>query len=198
VTLRRGFKAEAERISAEVRREMNLSLEDRLDPSMLARHLCIPVIDIEMAARRLGKPDFGRYFLIEDVESLSAMTLFHGRKRIVLHNGSHAPTRQASNIAHEISHCLLEHIPGPVLRPDGCRYWNEGMEAEAAWLGGALLVPRIGALQHARAGLAVDQIARHFAVSSHLCRWRMNETGIAQQLRRYATFRSAKRQTAAR
>jgi len=175
---------------------MNLSLVDRLDPFALARHLCIPVLGIGKLVTLIGREDLGKYFLSEDVESFSAMTLFDGWKRTVVHNESHAPTRQASDIAHEVSHCLLEHLPEPVLRQDGHRCWNEQVETEATWLSGALLVPRAGALQLARSGLAIDLIARRFGVSSILCRWRMNETGIAEQLHRYANLRKTSRNAA--
>jgi Zn-dependent peptidase ImmA (M78 family) len=198
MSFRRGFKAEAERIAAEIREELNLPLDDRLDPLCLARHLCIPVLEIGKLATLLGKPALGNYFLIEDVDSLSALTLFDGSKRIIVHNESHAPTRQVSNLAHEISHCILEHVPEPVLRPDGRRCWNEEVEAEATWLAGALLVPRAGALKLARGGLEDDLIARHFGVSTALCRWRMNETGISSQLQRYAKFRKTGGRAAAR
>jgi Zn-dependent peptidase ImmA (M78 family) len=136
MSLRRGFKAEAERIAAEIREELNLSLDDRLDPLSLARHLCIPVLEIGDLAALSRNAGLGDYFLIEDADCLSALTLFDGTKRTIVHNESHAPTRQVSNLAHEISHCLLEHVPEPVARPDGRRCWNEEVEAEATWLGG--------------------------------------------------------------
>jgi Zn-dependent peptidase ImmA (M78 family) len=198
MSFRRGFKAEAERIAAQTREELNLSLDDRLDPLSLARHLCIPVLEIGELAAMLGKPALGSYFLIEDVDSLSALTLFYGRKRMIVHNESHAPTRRVSNLAHEISHCILEHVPEPVLRPDGRRCWNEKVEAEAAWLAGALLLPRAGALKLARGGLDDDLIARCFGVSAALCRWRMNETGISSQLQRHANLRRTGGRAAAR
>ena len=198
MSLRRGFKAEAERISIEVRTEMRLRPEDRLDPFALAKHLSVPVIGIRDAARLVRRSDLGSYFLTEDVESLSAITLFQGRKRIVLHNDRHAATRQASNVAHEISHCLLEHSPEPAVGPDGCRMWNREVEMEAEWLGGALLMPRAGALKHARAGLTPELIADHFGVSLALCRWRLQHTGILSQLQRYASLRRAVRRAAAR
>jgi hypothetical protein len=189
MSFRWGFKAEAERIAAELREELNLSLDHRLDPLTLARHLCIPVLEIGRLAALLGEPGLGNYFLIEDVDSLSALTLFFGSRRTIVHNESHAPTRQVSNLAHEISHCILEHVPEPLLRPDGHRCWNEVVEAEATWLAGALLVPRAGALELARRGMEDDLIARHFGVSTPLCRWRMNETGISSQLKRYGNLR---------
>ena len=60
---------------------------------------------------------------------------------------------------------------------------------EATWLAAALLVPRAGALRLARGGVVDDLIARRFGVSTALCRWRMNETGISSQLQRYANLR---------
>lgn len=197
MSLRRGFKAEAERIAAEIRAELNLSLDDRLDPLSLARHLCIPVLEIGDLAALSSNPSLGDYFLIEDVDCLSALTLFDGTKRTIIHNESHAPTRQVSNLAHEISHCLLEHVPEPLVHPDGRRCWNEEVEAEATWLAGALLVPRAGALKLARSGFGEEVIARHFGVSTSLCRWRMNETGITSQLQRYANLVRTGRRAAA-
>jgi hypothetical protein len=59
-------------------------------------------------------------------------------------------------------------------------------------------VPRAGALKLARGGMEDDLIARHFGVSTPLCRWRMNETGISSQLQRYGNLRSTGSRTAAR
>ena len=62
-------------------------------------------------------------------------------------------------------------------------------EDEATWLGGALLVPRDGALNLVRRGIELPSIARNFGVSEALCRWRINETGVAQQIRRLSKWR---------
>jgi len=45
VTLRRGFKAEAEREAARVRKELGLASHDRLDSRDLAKHLGIAIVD---------------------------------------------------------------------------------------------------------------------------------------------------------
>ncbi len=45
MTLRRGFKAEAVREAARVRKELGLASHDRLDPRDLAKHLNVSIVD---------------------------------------------------------------------------------------------------------------------------------------------------------
>ena len=186
MTFRRGFKTEAERISLEVRLELALSATDRLEVLVMAAHLGIPVIPMSALPEGDGQGGFLHVFRYREQESFSAVTIFKGDARLIVHNDSHHPHRQASNIAHEVSHCLLEHKPSPLVSDSGCRHWNAEFEAEADWLGGALLVPRDGALSFVRAGLSADEIAEHYGVSEALCRWRLNQTGVMQQMQRYA------------
>lgn len=183
MSMRRGFKAEAERIAIEVRSELSLTATSRLDPYLLARHLCIPVLTIRQCLRVSEKNSHLRLLLTKESDSFSAITLFFGPRRIIVHNESHARTRQANDIVHEISHCLLEHPPLPVTDAHGCRYWNETVEDEANWLSGTLLVPRTGAIALARNGNSVEEIASHYGVSTQLCRWRICTTGVYHQLR---------------
>lgn len=189
MSLRRGFKAEAERIASDVREELELLPTQRLDPLKLAGHLEIPVFPIRELTRLAVHPDLLRLFLTADRDSFSAVTVFYGRRRIIIHNESHARTRQASNISHELSHCLLEHPPTPAVSPEGCRYWDNDVEDEATWLGAALLIPRDGALELVKRGIPLAAIARNYGVSESLCRWRINETGVAQQVRRLSRWR---------
>jgi Zn-dependent peptidase ImmA (M78 family) len=149
---RRGFKAEAERIAIEIRGELSLTATCRLDPHLLAQHLEIPVLTIRQCLRVSEHASRIELLLNEENNSFSALTLFWGRRRIIVHNESHAPTRQANDIVHEVAHCLLEHPPAPVTDHHGCRYWNEAFENEADWLSGTLLVPRKGAVALARSG----------------------------------------------
>lgn len=109
-------------------------------------------------------------------------------KRCIVHNESHHPHRQASNLAHEISHTLLEHEPTPVADNEGQRYWDPEVEEEASWLGAALLVPREGALVMLKAGCPIERIALHFAVSDTFCRWRIRQSGIDKQAERWRRY----------
>lgn len=190
MNLRRGFKSEAERIAQEVREELELSPLDALDVFVLAAHLEIPVFGMRDAAHYSdGAASFLLHFASRELDSFSAMTVFNDGRRVIIHNEFHAPTRQASNIAHELSHCLLEHEPSPVFSPEGCRHWNSSVEDEATWLAGTLLVPREGALAFCKRNWTIERIAEHFAVSEALCRQRINQTGIRLQIQRLATSR---------
>lgn len=184
--MKRGFKAEAERIATESRLELGLRCIDRLEPIDLAKHLEIPIFTMaELMAQCNGGTDFCEYFSQIAPDSFSAVTIFvRNYRRIIVHNETHHPNRQASNISHEISHTLLEHAPTAVANSNGQRFWDSEMEQEATWLGAALLVPREGALELARSGATAAEIAAQYGVSESLCSWRIINTGIPQQLQR--------------
>ena len=146
--LRRGFKAEAEALVKEIRAELGLAKLDRLDPHRLACHLAIPVITLNDLPDNL---DGAQHFLSVGRKAFSALTVFDRHRRMIVHNDSHSPARQNSNLAHELAHGLLLHEPAPALkRLTGCRNWNDTNEAEAAWLGSVLLVTDDMALAVAR------------------------------------------------
>jgi Zn-dependent peptidase ImmA (M78 family) len=186
--VKRGFKTNAERIATEVRGELDLGDDERLEPLELAEHLAIPVFDLRDASRVASKSSFSEYFAVADPDSFSAVTVFQGYKRVIVHNENHHPNRQASNLTHEVSHSLLEHEPAPVASADGQRYWDQEVEAEANWLGAALLVPRSGALLMAKSDWTIQEIATHYGVSESLCRWRISQTGIAYQVQNWRKY----------
>jgi len=134
--VKRGFKAEAERIATDTRLELGLKCTDQLDPIELAQHLEIPVVAMgELESHHSGRSDFSHYFSATDPDSFSAVTIFVGNyRRIIVHNENHHPHRQSSNISHEISHTLLEHVPTAIVGSNGQRFWDSEMEQEANWL----------------------------------------------------------------
>jgi len=184
VTFRRGFKAEAERISLDIRSELGLSTTDVLDVFALAKHLEIPALPMSALESKNTNGMFRNFFTYQEQDSFSAVTVFNNRVRIIVHNESHHPNRQASNIAHEISHCLLEHEPAPLISEAGCRHWDSVLEMEADWLGAALLVPREGGLCLLNQGQSITEIARNYGVSETLCKWRLHQTGVIEQIKR--------------
>ncbi len=184
---RRGFKTEAERIALDVRAELGWSATDALDVFAVAERWGIPVVPMSILAGECGAGGFVRTFRTSEQDSFSAVTIFTGAARLIVHNDSHHPHRQLSNIAHELSHCILEHQPTCLRNGDsGCRDWNATYEAEADWLGGTLLIPRVGGLQYVKWGRTIDEIAAHFQVSESLARWRINQTGIMQHAERFS------------
>jgi IrrE N-terminal-like domain len=181
MALRRGFKTEAEQIAAEIRSDLRISLHDSLDPLQLADHLDIPVWPLSrlhlVAPSIAGLDEAVAYLSKTDTSALSAVTVFCGTTRTIVHNDGHSLARQASNISHEAAHGLLLHPPGPVLDRRGCRLWNADVEDEATWLGATLLIPGPAARRAARRRLSIDEVAEHFGCSSEMARWRLNMTG---------------------
>jgi hypothetical protein len=188
--LRRGFKTTAEAISGELRGEMGLSAHDRLDCEALAGHLAIDVAPITELGE-FGATQSALECLLEPEMRFSAITVYRGSRCRIFYNHTHARTRQANSIAHELSHIVLEHEPERFVATGGVRNWNETQEAEADWQAGALLVPRDGALCWLADGGDMSGGAEHFAVSAELFRWRANQTGVVAQLRRRARRRAA-------
>jgi Zn-dependent peptidase ImmA (M78 family) len=179
---RRGFKTEANEIARETRRELRLRDVDPLDPWKLAAHLEVPVVPL--SSLRTDAPRAARLFRIVEPETFSAVTVFAGTKRMIVYNDSHSRGRQASDIAHELAHALLQHPAAPVLDDLGCRNWDGSLEDEANWLGAALLISEEAAIAIALNGTLLDVAAARYGVSKHLLRFRLNVTGARVRVRR--------------
>lgn len=161
------------------RSELGLRPWDRLDPLVLAEHLAIPVFTL--SGLREADPIAADVFLVAEPSAFSAVTVFDGHARVVIHNDAHSPTRQASNICHELGHGLLQHNPGPALDGSGCRNWDQVMEDQAQLMAGALLVHELGLIAALRKGHPHDTIASQFGVSQEMISWRINATGALKR-----------------
>jgi IrrE N-terminal-like domain len=109
MAMRRGFKTQANQIAREVRGELGLGPTDPLDPWKLAAFLDIPVIGLTDLAAAV--PDAVHHFQQIEPGAFSAATVFAGTQRLIVHNDTHSPARQASNVTHEGAHGLLLHEP---------------------------------------------------------------------------------------
>jgi len=134
----------------------------------------------------MAAPEAVRHFCVVDPTRFSAVTVFMGLFRHIVHNDAHAAGRQASDIAHELAHGLLLHPPAPALDAGGCRNWDAELEEEANWLGGALLVPEEAAVLLARRGIPLDVAAEAYGVSEQMMDWRLNVTGARIRAQRRA------------
>ncbi len=182
MTLRRGFKAEADRIARDLRREMELSQTDPFDPFAASADLCIPLYAFGTV---VSDPRSVDAILLRDGR-LSAMTIFIGRnQRAIFYDENRASVRVVSDISHEIAHALLFH-PAHSLSDLGCAGIDRSAEEEAAHLAGVLLVPNEAALHVVSAGLASEAGSRLFGVSEQMMRYRINISG--------ARLRHARRQ----
>lgn len=179
---RRGFKAEANAIARDMRCELGIAPHEPLCPFRLAEHLCIPIVKLSSLRRQIPK-EVG--FLMHDgKEFFSAVTIFVGRCRTILHNDANSRSRQASDIAHEVGHALLQHPPAPPFCDLGNRNFNKDVEDEANWLGFALLISEEAAIHIVRSGWSIEVAARKYAVSNKVIRMRLNVTGARQRVGR--------------
>lgn len=186
--LRRGFKKEANGYAKEFRKELQLKAFDPLCPWALAELLTIPVIKLTSYS-----PDHKEAVQVltgPAQKEFSAISVFSGksRKRIIVHNNSHHPHRQAANIAHELSHAILLHPPTPPFTETGDRNYNPEikiLEDEANWLGPALMISEEAALHISRQKIPLDEASEIYGVSEQLIKMRINVTGA----RRRANYR---------
>lgn len=180
--MRRGFKTEANDYAREFREELELAMTGPLCPWKLAKYLEIPVITLSslepLAPREV------RFLLRRGRDYFSAVTLFGGTRRAILHNDGNAKTRQAADIAHELAHAILGHPPIRAFGEDGKRVINDEYEEEARWLGPALLVSEEAAVAIARSGRSIEEAANEFRVSPAILRMRLNVTGAYRRVSR--------------
>lgn len=183
--MRRGFKAWCERAAAEYRGDLDVSPDGPLDPRRLAAALQVRVLTPrEFPALSESSR---RQLLDEDRYGWSAVTVSRNGARLVVINPAHSPARQASNLAHELAHLILDHAPEQIsLSDEGVLLRLEHdpeQEDEADWLAGCLLAPRDALLRVYARNRSVERLARRFGVSLELIRWRLESTGVTRQIR---------------
>lgn len=182
---RYGFKAEAERLALELRAELGIGVYERLDPHALAGHLAVPVWTLDDLPHVL--PDVpalqAAVAVLQGPEraAFSAMTVFRGTERVIVHNAAHAVPRQASNLCHELAHGVLLHPPGAALGALGCRDWDGEIEREATFLAGALLVPIKAIWWAAKQRQPRHDIAEQYGCSPEMVQMRLNLTGAGKR-----------------
>ena len=186
--MRRGFKAQAERNAAAARAALGLTEAAPLDPWAYAEYLNVSVLDF--AALRLEHEVICQ--LTEtDASSWSALTLQEGGVFAIVINPAHAKARQRNDLAHELSHILLRHVPARVdVAPSNLLLlsdYSDEQEQEADWHGAALLLPRDALVRLRTRQKTTTEIADHFGVSTALCEWRLRMTGVDVQIRRSAS-----------
>jgi Zn-dependent peptidase ImmA (M78 family) len=179
----RGFKAEAERMAEQVRTELGLTNFQPINAHKLAEHLEISVWKLSNLHRRVdplkhdGLEQAIGSLLTPRASALSAMTVFRGSTRVIVHNDAAEPGRQLSDLTHELAHGLLLHDPAPAIDERGCRNWKSDIEKEAEFLGGALIITGKGARWIAKSGLSEADAAQKFGCSKEMVRWRINASG---------------------
>jgi Zn-dependent peptidase ImmA (M78 family) len=185
---RRGFKTEANGLVTEIRSELGLDALERFDAWVLADHLAIEVMGL--SSLRTNAPGVS-HLLDTEPEAFSAVTVFRGTERTVVHNDAHSSARQSSDVTHELAHGLLHHQPTPALDNFGCRLWDQNIEDEAGFLAGALLLTEDAALHIARSGVTAADAAAQFGISTQMVIYRLNVTGARVRVERARARRAS-------
>lgn len=182
MTLPKGFKADAERTAARIRTEMGVAASDPLQITALVEHHNIRLVSAETLV------DMARLEELERIQAFafSAATFDVKGGKVIVTNPLRSAGRLASDVAHELSHVLLDHELAEVREIEGVpfRTCQPAEEEQATHLGGTILLPRPLLLAAARLGLGPEQIARDVGVTTEMARFRFNTTGVARQLRR--------------
>jgi len=179
--LRRGFKSEANKYAREFRSELGVPPHGPLCPWQLAEHLSVPVYDLSEFAK--AESDAAFFLSDEGLWEFSGATFTFGSRRLIVINDAYSPKRQASDLSHELSHCILGHTPGPECQTIGSRQYDPAQEEEANYLGPALLISEEAALVIARRGLSKEQASIEYSVTEDIVQMRLNFTAAFKRVR---------------
>lgn len=177
--MRRGFKAEAERTSTQVRKDMNVGDSASVNATQFAKHLGI---EVRSASDLI---DIGKLEAIDAAQpgAFSACTFEIGNRRIIVWNPLSLPGRVQSDIAHEVSHLLLKHTVKEIQQVGEFSFFacDPEEEQEATWLAGCLLLPRSLLVDAARRHMSAESIAQTYGVSVQMANFRLRTSGVLRQ-----------------
>jgi hypothetical protein len=186
---KRGFKSWCEETALQLRKQLQAAPHSPLDPCQLAQHLNV-ILKTPNDFSKLPAATRTR-LLGEHADSWSAFTITNGRKPMIVYNPAHSPARTASNLMHEIAHIILRHRPAKMFFSTGgipLRSHDKDQEDEAAWLAGCLLLPRAILLVIGKKRMSEDDACAEFGVSRDLLKYRLNVSGVKEQLRRTRAY----------
>jgi Zn-dependent peptidase ImmA (M78 family) len=182
--LRRGFKSQCERRSAEIRKSLGLAHDEPLNAIDLAQQLNATIWS-ERDVVALPENDLAQ-LTVADGQSWSAFTLRVGNYYLVVFNSTQSPPRINSVIMHELAHISLGHeLHSASLTEDGHLVptnYSQDQEDEADWLGGTLLLPRPAMLKIRRDRLSDAAAMAKYKASEEMLKWRFRMTGVDYQL----------------
>ena len=148
---------------------MGLAEVDPIDPHAICARFEIELIP-------LSQLDPNNPFLDLQNDKFSAVTVPSGHQTAIVHNDSHHPHRQRSNICHELAHCFLGHEWVPPLTEDGERSRDSGAEEEANFLAGAMLITNEAAL-HIISSRLIYRAQELYGVSKPMLDYRLRVSG---------------------
>jgi Zn-dependent peptidase ImmA (M78 family) len=190
--VRRGFKTEAERLADRTRAELGLQPHAHMPIRRLAEHLNVEIYPADHLV------DLAELKELDELQpgAFSAAT-FHltDGQTVIVSNPLSELGRINSDIAHEISHVLLNHEIREIQQLAGHTFFtcDPEQEDEANWLASCLLLPRALLLREAYADSTPETIASKHHVSVPMARFRLNASGVLLQVRRTRAGRGQRR-----
>ena len=190
MSLPRGFKTKANRISVGLRHQAGLPADAPIDPVRLAARFGFPVVPITMFADIC--PKHVAQLVEADKRAFSASLLPLGDRRIILLNDGHSPRRRNSDLAHEVAHALLAHPPTQPFDHAGCRNFDKDMEEEANCLAGHILIPNEAAQKIVWSERDLEAVCDEYGVSRRMLEYRLNTSGARKRRARWQQRRSTR------
>lgn len=180
--LKKGFKAEAERKAGYYRKLLELKEYDPLPVRLLAENLDITLLtpkDIPGISDELIHT-----LQVTGKNFWSAAIFMREEKKFIIHNPTHSPFRQESDIMHEIAHAICDHeLKNLQTAMAGCiiplRKYDQDQEDEAEWLGASLQLPWKALFHHHKIKKTSEsEISRLFNASEQMVRYRLSVSGV--------------------
>jgi len=176
-----------------LRRLLNLTSNQRLDPYELAEKVGLRLVDVRTLCAQLG-PEIMKRVLVKDKDSWSGgvftRPLPDGTLVCVL-NSTHGPRRTKITLMEEIAHVHLRHTPTGLIRSaDGLRMrdYDKAQEEEAFGVGAAALMPWGSFFRAVNGGATISELAEAYDLSEQLVKYRIQITGAYRlyQARRHS------------
>jgi Zn-dependent peptidase ImmA (M78 family) len=177
--MRRGFKAEAERLATQVRDEVGLGPHKPLDIGALVQYVGA---QLRMADELTSLTKLHELEVLQP-GAFSACTFDLGPRKVIVVSPLASDERQRSDASHEASHLLLSHSVKEVEQLGSFSFFacDPDEEQEANWLAGCLLLPRELLVRSLKNGLDAAAIAEENTVSLQMANFRLRATGVERQ-----------------
>jgi len=190
--MRRGFKAEAERIAGRILTQLGNPPTRPADIRALAQHLHVEVIS---AAELVDVTELEELERLQPGAFSAATFRMPGNRVVAVYNPLNERGRTNSDLAHELAHLLLNHDVRELQTIAGRTFFtcDPEQEQEANWLAGSLLLPRPLLLREAMNGATADRLADRYSVTPAMARFRLNTSGVLLQAQRADARRSGQR-----
>ncbi len=179
--LRRGFKAEAERLAKDIWSAMSFAPTDKMDAIKLAKHVgCI----VRPADALVDIVKLEKLYRIQKDAFFACTFKLPGDRYAIVFNPLMSDKRRNSDVAHEVAHIVLGHRLSRLERLGDVAFLScdKQQEDEAAWLSGCLLLPRFALIHDLRRGTKPSGVARSRTLSRDMVDYRMRVTGVQRQL----------------